>query len=239
MSFTSNRSIARPGSRAVTGAAGAPVAQARPRPVLAPCLPPVAVPRIAYPLASLTPRALVNLLVGIFARQELLCAIVQRRDAFRVGAGLVDQLRAALGSGAGASAAMLDELLFWGQGQMRGLWPAYGMLLFTGFPTTCTVHQRAAYQALADRLVARARTKRWAKATLPRVYSERYAARTWLNSLGLTGPEYRHLRELLLRPLAGDSAFRLSWQREACHTRRMQERAARAAYAHECAFIPL
>jgi hypothetical protein len=198
----------------------------------------VAVPPIAYPLASLSPRALVNLLIGIFARQELLCAIVQRSGAFRVGAGLVGRLREALASGA-ATAQELDELLFWGQGQVRGLLPARGMLLFTGFPTTCTVHQRAAYQALADRLVARARASRWAKAKLPRVYSERYAARTWLNSLGLSGPEHRHVREVLLRPLAGDSAFRLPWQREVYRTRRVQERAAHAAYARECAFIPL
>jgi len=55
---------------------------------------------------------------------------------------------------------------------------------------------------------AKAKTQKYASAKIKTTDNDKFAFRTWLNSLGMIGDDYSETRKLLLKNLKGSSAFR-------------------------------
>lgn len=79
---------------------------------------------------------------------------------------------------------------------------------FTGFPRTKDAALRAAYEKLAEYMYRHASTVQWVSSKQTAIDSEKYAARTWINHLGMRGAENKLYRDMLLRELSGSAAFR-------------------------------
>ena len=79
---------------------------------------------------------------------------------------------------------------------------------FPWFPTTPTPEELKAYDTFICKLCELARTQKRVTATEKPTDNEKYAFRCFLLRLGFIGNEYKDARKILLRNLAGSSAFR-------------------------------
>lgn len=162
---------------------------------------------IAFDAAEFTGQTLVNIVNSLSARGLLINRAIAVPNAFHMKAGLVKELKESAPTTKNEFMAVLNRC--GGDSAMKGLWVSEDRLVFTGFPDT------EACRVLAERIVHCAVTSRWIKAKAPAVVNDRYSFRVWLNSLGMTGPQYADTRAELLKNLTGDSSFRLPEQRTA------------------------
>ena len=79
---------------------------------------------------------------------------------------------------------------------------------FPWFPTTPTPEELKAYDTFICKLCELARTQKRVTATEKPTDNEKYAFRCFLLRLGFIGDEYKGARKILLRNLAGSSAFK-------------------------------
>lgn len=79
---------------------------------------------------------------------------------------------------------------------------------FAWFTTLPEAEVAAACQDFIAALVAMARAVRRVRGRAPQNDNDRYAMRTFLNRLGLTGDKYKTTRRVLTRYLAGNGAWR-------------------------------
>ena len=86
----------------------------------------------------------------------------------------------------------------------RGVSFSRSHVILTGFrkgkPEEKQIHKQ-----LADLMVHASRSRTWTKTFTPNVRNKKYAFRTWLNSIGMTGSEYELARSILLSRLPGRS----------------------------------
>lgn len=79
---------------------------------------------------------------------------------------------------------------------------------FPWFPATPTPDEMKAYDTFICKLCEMARNQKRVNATEKPTDNEKYAFRCFLLRLGFIGAEYKTARKILLRNLAGSSAFR-------------------------------
>ena len=79
---------------------------------------------------------------------------------------------------------------------------------FTWFPYTTDVDEIAAYTQFISRLCDMAKDAKRVSSKPTETDNDKYAFRCFLLRLGFTGKEYKTARKILLRNLAGNSAFR-------------------------------
>lgn len=79
---------------------------------------------------------------------------------------------------------------------------------FAWFTTLPDAEVASACQDFITALVAMAKTARRVRGRAPQSDNDRYAMRTFLNRLGLTGDEHKATRRVLTRRLAGNGAWR-------------------------------
>ena len=79
---------------------------------------------------------------------------------------------------------------------------------FPWFPATPTPEELKAYDTFICKLCELARTQKRVTATEKPTDNEKYAFRCFLLRLGFIGDEYKGARKILLRNLAGSSAFK-------------------------------
>ena len=79
---------------------------------------------------------------------------------------------------------------------------------FPWFPATPTPEELKAYDTFICKLCELARTQKRVTATEKSTDNEKYAFRCFLLRLGYIGAEYKETRKILLRNLAGSSAFK-------------------------------
>ena len=79
---------------------------------------------------------------------------------------------------------------------------------FPWFPATPTPDEMNAYDTFICKLCEMARSQKRVNATEKPTDNEKYAFRCFLLRLGFIGAEYKTARKILLRNLAGSSAFR-------------------------------
>lgn len=151
-----------------------------------------------YPMSGHSGATLLNLMCILSARQRLINRALDARNGFHVAPQLMSDLLA-------HPAATIPEFLQ----ALYGREPEYAGVRFTlryialsGFRKG---HAEEAHirRQLADRIVRAALTQRWAKAFTRRVRNPKYAFRTWLNSIGMIGPEYEEARAVMLSRLPG------------------------------------
>ena len=86
---------------------------------------------------------------------------------------------------------------------------------FSWFPATPTPEELKAYDTFICKLCELARTQKRVTATEKPTDNEKYAFRCFLLRLGFIGAEYKGARKILLRNLAGSSAFKGGQSKEA------------------------
>ena len=86
---------------------------------------------------------------------------------------------------------------------------------FPWFPATPTPEELKAYDTFICKLCELARTQKRVTATEKTTDNEKYAFRCFLLRLGFIGEEYKDARKILLRNLAGSSAFKGGQPKEA------------------------
>lgn len=86
---------------------------------------------------------------------------------------------------------------------------------FPWFPETPTPEELKAYDTFICKLCELARTQKRVTATEKPTGNEKYAFRCFLLRLGFIGAEYKEARKILLRNLAGSSAFKGGQSKEA------------------------
>ena len=86
---------------------------------------------------------------------------------------------------------------------------------FPWFPETPTPEELKAYDTFICKLCELARTQKRVTATEKPTDNEKYAFRCFLLRLGFIGAEYKEARKILLRNLAGSSAFKCGQSKEA------------------------
>ena len=79
---------------------------------------------------------------------------------------------------------------------------------FAWFTTLPDAEVAAACQDFITALVAMAKTARRVRGRAPQDDNDRYAMRTFLNRLGLSGDEHKTTRRVLTRRLSGNGAWR-------------------------------
>ena len=86
---------------------------------------------------------------------------------------------------------------------------------FPWFPATPTPEELKAYDTFICKLCELARTQKRVTASEKPTDNEKYAFRCFLLRLGFIGSEYKEARKILLRNLAGSSAFKGGQSKEA------------------------
>lgn len=153
---------------------------------------------IAYPMACHSGRTLLNLLSILSARQRLLNQALAARDAFCIAPELMDCLLAH----PPVTRAEFLQALYGRQGDYQGVSFSRAYVVLSGFqkgkPGEASIHRQ-----LADRIMDAALSQAWVKPFTRNVRNKKYAFRTWLNAIGMTGPEYGEARRVLLGRLPG------------------------------------
>lgn len=167
---------------------------------------------IAFDASGFDGRIMNNIVNALAAKEVLINRAIAVPNAFHMKVDLVKELKAVSPTTMSEFMTVLNRC--GGDSAIKGLWLSADQLVFTGFPET------EACRTLAERIVHSAVTNRWIKAKAPKVTNDKYSFRVWLNSLGMTGPDYADTRAELLKNLSGDSCFRTPEQRAAFEANR-------------------
>lgn len=167
---------------------------------------------IAFDASGFDGRIMNNIVNALAAKEVLINRAIAVPNAFHMKVDLVKELKAVSPTTMSEFMAVLNRC--GGDSAIKGLWLSADQLVFTGFPET------QACRTLAERIIHSAVTNRWIKSRSPKVTNDKYSFRVWLNSLGMTGPDYADTRAELLKNLSGDSCFRTPEQRAAFEANR-------------------
>lgn len=167
---------------------------------------------IAFDASEFDGRIMNNIVNALAAKEVLINRAIAVPNAFHMKVDLVKELKAVSPTTMSEFMAVLNRC--GGDSAIKGLWLSADQLVFTGFPDT------PACRTLAGRIIHSAVTNRWIKSRSPKVTNDKYSFRVWLNSLGMTGPDYADTRAELLKNLSGDSCFRTPEQRAAFEANR-------------------
>lgn len=167
---------------------------------------------IAFDASGFDGRIMNNIVNALAAKEVLINRAIAVPNAFHMKVDLVKELKAVSPTTMSEFMAVLNRC--GGDSAIKGLWLSADQLVFTGFPET------QACRTLAERIIHSAVSNRWIKARAPKVTNDKYSFRVWLNSLGMTGPDYADTRAELLKNLSGDSCFRTPEQRAAFEANR-------------------
>lgn len=170
---------------------------------------------IKVAIEDMDAKQVINLLNILFSRQKLLNASIQA-DNFYVDQSLVDYLK----EDKPDSVSKVKENAA-RQDMTKGFHFTENAIVFTGFPLTNELGAANAYCTIAAMVVSQARNSKRTTAKIVEAENEKYAARIWLNQLGLSGRGGKSTREIFLKHLKGDSAFRTPeskqrWQDKRC-----------------------
>lgn len=161
----------------------------------------------------------INVVNTIAAREKLINKAVGKENAFHVSPALMRLIK----KENPADANELADLIFQcgSENALKGLCITPEKIVFTGFPGEKT---EDTYLALAERIVETAAAKKWMKSDRIKVENEKYSFRVWLISIGMVGKAYAKAREELLRPLAGNTAFKTDEQQKLFNQSRKRTR---------------
>ena len=157
---------------------------------------------IKVPIKDMDARQLTNLLNILFSRQKMLNHSIGV-DNFYVDESLVSYLKEDKPDSVEAvkgNSARFE--------MTKGFHFTEDEVVFTGFPVNGDYKCATAYCSLVAMIVDQARKSRRTTTKIVESENEKYAARIWLNQLGLTGRGGKEIRQVFLRNLEGNSAFR-------------------------------
>ena len=158
---------------------------------------------ISYPVTGHSGRTLMNLFSIISSRQILLNNALNANKAFFVLPVLMNRLLA-------HPPVTVNEFLqaLYGHDQeYGGIRIDQKNIEWTGF-NRCNSEEKFIHIQLADLIMKAALSLNWVKPFTKNVRNRKYAFRTWLNMIGMIGPEYEEARQIMLGRLYGQSSQR-------------------------------
>lgn len=188
---------------------------------------------VSLPMKDMTAEGLKNLIFLIRSKQYLIGRAFAE-DVFRVPTALVE----ALGSAEVSDTEAFLQAFQSHAEECRGISFQDGMVTFT-LPAINDPDMIKAFTHLAAAMVHQAREQRRINPKETIEENEKYYMRIWLLRLGFGGSEGKEIRDLLLKNLKGNSAFRTEenkqrWQ----EARRNEKEAAKLQAAVEAAGQP-
>ena len=153
---------------------------------------------IIFPMNSFTGTALVNLICIISARQNLINRALDIPNAFFIAEDFMKDLL----THPPETIPEFMRCLYNRGADYKGVRFDRSYVSFTGF-SKGHVKERPIHQQLADLIVKAAKSNLWTKAFTPNVRNKKFAFRSWLNSIGMIGPEYEEARSVMLHRLYG------------------------------------
>lgn len=155
---------------------------------------------VAFSTTGHSGRSLLNLMCMISCRQRSLNRALNVRKAFWVDPML---MKALVAHPSPTIAGFLQALYGW-QDYYQGVCFSLDSIVLSGFDQAPAA-ERHIHLQLANLMVAAALNKSWCKPIAQNMRNQKYAFRTWLNALGMIGPEYEEARATMLGRLYGRS----------------------------------
>ena len=167
---------------------------------------------IDLPLESYSVHSLMNILLILWSKEELINKAVGSRNGFMISEDFVRNLRE-------EPPTSVSEFLFsWeqagGEEVTKGISFNEERISFTGFPYTEDAEWGSTYTELAAAIGKEAQEVKNPRLSKADAENEKYYFRVWLIRLGLGGDDHKICRKKLLANLSGNSAFRTEEQRE-------------------------
>jgi hypothetical protein len=156
-----------------------------------------------YPMAGMSAQMLINLMCIISSRQDLLNRALDAKGAFFASRALMEVI---LSHPPQTTAAFLQRL-YGHEDDYRGVRFDLGHVALSAFDA-CPSNERQLHEQLAERIMHAARGHLWMKPFTNNVRNKKYALRSWLNAIGMQGPEYEESRRIMLSRAYGRSDYR-------------------------------
>lgn len=170
---------------------------------------------------NLTIRAMINLVNLIYSKGDLINRSIGRANAFWVAPDLIQILAYERPDNFEDFAQMIgvqDRLCL-----VKGLEFTPDSIRFTGFPDGVDCILRMTYEKLAKSICDYVKKRQWINTKKLDVENEKYYFRNFLNALGFGGAENKTYRDILLRNLDGNGAYRTNLQFMAYKSRKQSE----------------
>lgn len=145
-------------------------------------------------------RTLLNLMCILSARQQLINRALDLKGSLHVQRELVERLTAH----PPLTESEYLRSLYGMNDAYRGVEFARGRIIFTCF-NSGHIEEPRIHRQLADVIMRTAESRSRIKPFTRRTRNSKYTFRIWLNSVGMTGPEYEEARRLMLSRLSGCS----------------------------------
>lgn len=175
---------------------------------------------VSLPMEDMTPEGLRNLIFLIHSKQYLIGRAFAE-EVFRIPAALVEEL-----GSADISSMEASMQIFQGHaGECRGISFPDGKVALT-LPGINGPDMIRAFTQLAAAMVRQAKAQKRIKPKETIEENEKYYMRIWLLRLGFGGKEGKEVRDLLLKDLKGNVAFRTEESRQRWQEARRSERRA-------------
>lgn len=157
-------------------------------------------PPFAYPMSRHDGRSLLNLFGILSYGQLLLNQALDSKGAFFVAPSLTESLYAH------PPKERIDFLraIYGREEEYRGIIFHKDYFAFSGFGK-CPVKEAAIHNLLGDLLTETAVSRNWVKPKRSNVRNRKYAFRSFLIRIGMTGPQYEEMRQIMLSRLYGKS----------------------------------
>lgn len=163
-------------------------------------------------------KTMVNLINMLYSKGEILSSVVGRPKAFWVSEVTIAEIPYQKPTSYQSLMKIIkrDDRVE----MVRGIEFKPDAVIFTGFPETDDFLKRKAYEKLAECLYEHASEKNWISSKRTECPNEKYFCRNFFNRIGLGGAENKSIRELLMKNLCGNSAYRTREQLVAVRSRR-------------------
>lgn len=177
---------------------------------------------VSLPMKDMTAEGLKNLIFLIRSKQYLIGRAFAE-DVFRIPTALVE----ALGSAEVSDTEAFLQAFQSHEGDCRGISFQDGMVTFT-LPAINDPDMIKAFTHLAAAMVQQAREQKRISPKETIEENEKYYMRIWLLRLGFGGKDGKEVRDLLLKNLKGNSAFRTEENKQRWQEARRNEKEAAA-----------
>lgn len=153
---------------------------------------------IVFPTERQTGQTLLNLFCILSARQNLINRALAAKDAFFVSPNLMKNLLAHPPS----TKEEFLQALYNEQTGYKGILICSAWISFPGFKDAPLEEIHIHYQ-LTEKIINTALSRQWIKPFTGNPRNKKYAFRTFLNEIGMIGPEYEDARRVMLARLPG------------------------------------
>ena len=176
---------------------------------------------VSVPMENHGANSLRNLINLVYTRSSLLNKALG--TSFRVDEEVIEALKELP-----ESAKVADVIYCVGEDEAEGFQIDEDTITFGPLPDATPERVRA-FTELIGKMNKQALTQNRILAKLVNDESEKYALRIWLIRLGMSGPEFKEARKVLMQNLSGSAAFRNDAEKEKWTVRQAEKRAAAKA----------